>query len=111
MFRGLIPAMVTPFDERGEGGPRGHRSGGGTLYRGRGGRHLASGKHRRALSLVTLGAHSDPPMGAIKLAMKKLGVPISPTVRAPALPATEEAHTGIENALRDAELLPVSKEV
>src|SRR5215204_1864161 len=32
--------------------------------------------HRRVLSLLTLGAYSDPPIGAIKLAMKKLGVPI-----------------------------------
>jgi len=62
--------------------------------------------HRRVLTLVTLGAYSDPAMGAIKLAMKKLGVPISPTVRGPALPATDEED--IETVLRDVGLLPVS---
>ena len=65
--------------------------------------------HRRVLSLLTLGAYSDPPIGAIKVAMNKLGVPISPTVRGPALPATDE-H-GIEDVLRDTGLLPVSGEV
>src|SRR5215216_4585101 len=62
--------------------------------------------HRRVLTLVTLGAYSDPAMGAIKLAMKKLSVPISPTVRGPALPATDEED--IETVLRDVGLLPVS---
>src|ERR687893_410238 len=59
--------------------------------------------HRRVLSLTTLGAYSDPPIGAIKLAMKKLGTPISPTVRGPALPATDEQ--AIEAVLRDTGLL------
>ncbi len=63
--------------------------------------------HRRVLSLVTLGAHSDPPTSAIKLAMKKLGVPISPTVRGPALPVPDEAHEKIEGVLRDVGLLTV----
>src|SRR5215210_2554442 len=63
--------------------------------------------HRRVLTLVTLGAHSDPPIGAIKLAMKRLGVPISPTVRGPALPATDEE--GIEAVLKEAGLLETSK--
>src|SRR5215207_6092121 len=62
--------------------------------------------HRRVLSLLTLGAYSDPPIGAIKLAMKKLGVPISPTVRGPALPATDEQS--IEAVLKDVGLLAVS---
>ncbi len=48
--------------------------------------------HRRVLYLVTLGAHSDPPISAIKLAMKMLGVPISPAVRGPAMPVPE-GHT------------------
>ena len=48
--------------------------------------------HRRVLSLVTLGVYSDPPISAIKLAMNKLGVPISSAVRGPALPIPEEAH-------------------
>jgi 2-dehydro-3-deoxy-D-pentonate aldolase len=65
--------------------------------------------HRRVLSLLTLGVHSDPPIGAIKVAMRKLGVPISPAVRGPALPATNEQ--GIEDVLRDTGLLPVSEEV
>jgi 4-hydroxy-tetrahydrodipicolinate synthase len=63
--------------------------------------------HRRVLSLTTLGAYSDPAIGAIKLAMKQLGVPISPTVRGPALPATDEQ--GIEAVLKDVGLLETSK--
>ena len=63
--------------------------------------------HRRILSLLTLGAYSDPPIGAIKVAMRKLGVPISPTVRGPALPATDEQ--GVEDVLRDTGLLETSK--
>ncbi len=59
--------------------------------------------HRRVLKLVTLGAHSDPAIGAVKLAMNKLGVPISPAVRGPALPATDEE--GVEAVLRDTGLL------
>src|SRR5215212_8528249 len=63
--------------------------------------------HRRVLFLLTLGAHSDPPMGAIKLAMRRLGVPISPTVRGPALPATDEE--GVESVLEALGLTTVSK--
>jgi 2-dehydro-3-deoxy-D-pentonate aldolase len=63
--------------------------------------------HRRVLTLVTLGTHSDPPIGALKLAMKRLGVPISPTVRGPALPATDEE--GIEAVLRETGLLETPK--
>ncbi len=62
--------------------------------------------HRRVLSLVTLGAYSDPAIGAIKLAMKKLGVPISPNVRGPALPAIDEE--GIEAVLKETGLLEAS---
>jgi 4-hydroxy-tetrahydrodipicolinate synthase len=61
--------------------------------------------HRRILSLLTLGVYSDPPMSAIKLAMNKLGVPISPAVRGPALPVPEEAHEKVEGVLREAGLL------
>jgi 2-dehydro-3-deoxy-D-pentonate aldolase len=61
--------------------------------------------HRRVLSLVTLGAYSDPPISAIKLAMAKLGVPISSAVRGPALPVPEEAHEKVEGALLEAGLL------
>jgi 4-hydroxy-tetrahydrodipicolinate synthase len=63
--------------------------------------------HRRVLSLVTLGAYSDPPISAIKLAMNKLGVAISPSVRGPALPVPEEAYEKVEGVLREAGLLTV----
>jgi 2-dehydro-3-deoxy-D-pentonate aldolase len=65
--------------------------------------------HWRVLSLVTLGGYSDPPISAIKLAMNKLGVPISPAVRGPALPIREEAHENVESVLREAGLLTVRK--
>jgi dihydrodipicolinate synthase/N-acetylneuraminate lyase len=74
-------------------------AGGGDLTR-------AAELHRQILTLVTLGAYSDPPIGAIKLAMKELGVPISSTVRGPALPATDEE--AVEAVLRDVGLLTVS---
>ena len=61
--------------------------------------------HQRVLTLVTLGAYSDPPIRAIKLAMNKLGVPISPAVRGPALPVPEEAQKKVEGVLREAGLL------
>jgi 4-hydroxy-tetrahydrodipicolinate synthase len=61
--------------------------------------------HRRVLSLVALGAYSDPPISAIKLAMAKLGVPISSAVRGPALPVPEEANEKVEGVLREAGLL------
>jgi len=63
--------------------------------------------HRRVLTLVTLGAHSDPAISAIKLAMRRLGVPISPTVRGPALRVPEEAHEKVEGVLHEAGLLAV----
>jgi 4-hydroxy-tetrahydrodipicolinate synthase len=64
--------------------------------------------HRRVLSLMALGAQSDPPIGAIKLAMNKLGVHISPTVRGPGLPAADEE--GVESVLEAAGLLGAPKE-
>lgn len=66
--------------------------------------------HRRVLSLMALGEHSDPIVGAVKLAMKKRGVPISPTVRGPALPAPPEAEEGIDAVLHAAGLLPAQRE-
>ena len=63
--------------------------------------------HRRVLFLLTLGAASDPPISAVKLAMRMLGVPISPAVRGPALPIPEEAHVKVEGVLREAGLLTV----
>ncbi len=65
--------------------------------------------HRRILGLVTLGAHSDPPIGAIKLAMQILGVPISPAVRGPALPADDGAREEIGAILVNAGVLDASK--
>ena len=65
--------------------------------------------HRRVLSLVTLGAYSDPPISAIKLAMNKLGVPISPAVRGPAPPILEEAHEKVECVLREVGLLTLQE--
>ena len=65
--------------------------------------------HKRVLALMALGAYSDPPVGAIKLAMNKLGVPISPIVRGPALPAPDEAYEKIEGVLRDTGLLGVGQ--
>jgi 2-dehydro-3-deoxy-D-pentonate aldolase len=63
--------------------------------------------HRLVLSLVTLGGYSDPPISAIKLAMNKLGVPISPAVRGPALPIREEVQENVESVLLEAGLLTV----
>jgi 2-dehydro-3-deoxy-D-pentonate aldolase len=63
--------------------------------------------HRRVLSLMALGSLSDTPLGAIKLAMNVLGVPISPNVRGPALPASEEARGKVEAVLREADLMVV----
>ena len=65
--------------------------------------------HRRVLELVTLGAHSDPPIGAIKLAMQILGIPISPTVRGPALPADDGSREEIEAILEDSGVLDSSR--
>lgn len=67
--------------------------------------------HRRILPLMGIGGLSDPPMGAIKLAMNVLGVPISPAVRGPALSAPESAREKIEAALNEAGLLEVPEEV
>ena len=61
--------------------------------------------HRQVLSLMTLGSLSDTPLGAIKLAMNVLGVPISPNVRGPALPALEEARGKVEDVLREVGLM------
>ena len=61
--------------------------------------------HRRVLSLMSLVSLSDTPLGAIKLAMNVLGVPISPNVRGPALPASEEARGKVEDVLREVGLM------
>lgn len=66
--------------------------------------------HRRILPLMAIYTLSDPGLGAAKLAMKKLGVPISPTVRGPALPAPPDSEEAIDAALEAAGLLPVRGE-
>jgi dihydrodipicolinate synthase/N-acetylneuraminate lyase len=53
---------------------------------------------------------SDPGRGVTKLAMKKLGVPVSPAVRRPALPAPEESEGKMEAVLETTGLLPAKRE-
>ena len=59
----------------------------------------AADGHRRVLSLLALGGPGDTPLGAIKLAMNVLGVPISPTVRGPALNLGEGPREEVEAIL------------
>lgn len=68
---------------------------------------MAAELHRRVLSLITLGVYSNPPISAIKLALNKLGGPISPAVCGPALLLPEEAHEKVEGMLGEASLLTV----
>jgi dihydrodipicolinate synthase/N-acetylneuraminate lyase len=65
--------------------------------------------HRCILSLMALAAHSAPPIGAINLVVTKLGVPISPAVRGPALLTPAESEEAIDAALHTAGLLPVGR--
>ena len=65
--------------------------------------------HRRVLTLQKLAAFAETPPAAAKLAMNMLGLPVSPTVRGPALPAPENVREGIEAVLREAGLLEVPK--
>ena len=59
----------------------------------------AAEMHRRVLSLLALGGLGDTPLGAIKLAMNVLGVPISPTVRGPATTLDSGAREKVEAIL------------
>jgi dihydrodipicolinate synthase/N-acetylneuraminate lyase len=59
----------------------------------------AAERHRRVLSLLALGGLGDTPLGAIKLTMNVLGVPISPTVRGPALALGAGAREDVEAIL------------
>ena len=59
----------------------------------------AAEMHRRVLSLLALGGLGDTPLGAIKLAMNVLGVPISPTVRGPATTLDDGAREKVEAIL------------
>jgi 4-hydroxy-tetrahydrodipicolinate synthase len=66
--------------------------------------------HRRVLHLTAMYALSDLSLGATKLAMTKLDVPISSTVPGPALPVPPESEEAIDAALEAAGLLPVHRE-
>ena len=67
--------------------------------------------HRRVIHLMAMYALSDPGLSTTKLAVKKLGIPISPSVRGPALPVSPESEEAIDAALEAAGLLPVHREV
>jgi 2-dehydro-3-deoxy-D-pentonate aldolase len=64
--------------------------------------------HRRVLALLALGGLDATPLGAVKLAMNALGVPISPTVRGPALTLDEGKRQEVE-AILEASGLGVNK--
>lgn len=64
----------------------------------------AADRHRRILALLGLGRLSDPVVGAIKAAMQRLGVGISPEVRGPALPLPPEAYDELDGYLESAGL-------
>lgn len=64
--------------------------------------------HRRVLSLMDLYSLSDPGMGAIKAAMSAVGIPISPTVRGPAVQITDGASETIQTILGEADLSVVT---
>jgi 2-dehydro-3-deoxy-D-pentonate aldolase len=66
----------------------------------------AAERHRRVLSLLALGGLGDTPLGAIKLAMNVLGVPISPTVRGPALALGAGGREDVEAILDGAGVGP-----
>jgi 4-hydroxy-tetrahydrodipicolinate synthase len=66
----------------------------------------AAEMHRRVLSLLALGGLGDTPLGAVKLAMNVLGVPISPTVRGPATTLDENAREKVEAILEDSGVSP-----
>jgi dihydrodipicolinate synthase/N-acetylneuraminate lyase len=67
--------------------------------------------HRRILPLLAIYTLSDDPgLTAAKLAMKKLGFRLSPTVRGPALPTPPNPEEAIEATLEAARLLPVQGE-
>ena len=66
--------------------------------------------HQRILPLVAVYTLSDSGLGSAKLAMKKLGFRLSPTVRGPALPTPPNPEEAIEATLEAAGLLPVQGE-
>lgn len=64
----------------------------------------AADRHRRVLALLRLGKLSDPVVGAVKAAMQRLGVGLSPEVRGPALPFSSEAYDELDSILDSAGL-------
>lgn len=64
----------------------------------------AADRHRRVLALLRLGKLSDPVVGAVKAAMQRLGVGLSPEVRGPALPFSSEAYDELDGILDSAGL-------
>lgn len=64
----------------------------------------AADHHRRILALLGLGGLSDPVVGAVKAAMSRLGVEVSPWVRSPALPLPSEAYDELDGVLNSAGL-------
>ena len=59
---------------------------------------------------MTIYALSDPGVSAAKLAMKKLGVPLSPAMCGLALYAPPSSEKTIDTALEAAGLLPIRGE-
>ncbi len=66
--------------------------------------------HRRILPLVAISTLGDPGLSSVELAIKKLGFPLSPTMRGPALPTPPNYEEAIETTLEAAGLLPVQGE-
>ena len=66
--------------------------------------------HRRILPVVAIFTLGSPGLSSMKLAMKKLGFPLSPTMRSPALPTPPNYEEAIETTLKAAGLLPVQGE-
>ena len=64
----------------------------------------AADRHRRVLALLGLAKLSDPVPGAVKAAMQRLGVGISPSVRGPALPLPPESYEEMDGILESAGL-------
>lgn len=64
----------------------------------------AADHHRRVLTLLGIGGLSEPVVGAIKSAMQRTGVGISPAVRGPALPLDPDSYDELDGILESAGL-------
>ncbi|WP_047866670.1 dihydrodipicolinate synthase family protein [Rubrobacter aplysinae] len=64
----------------------------------------AADRHRRILALLGLGGLSDPVVGAVKAAMQRLGIAVSPAVRGPALPLPRDSYAELDGILESAGL-------